>query len=731
MKSIYKTRFYYSVILLTALSLTAAGNSAFSQEQIRGTRILRTESQQGAASDPVLTFDRGIQSYQLLDFESAEQCFSSVCKEHPNSQIFPQASLFWGRTLIKLNREREAMELWDSLYMKKQYLGNRYDLFKLYQQFGVLDQKLERFKKAAAENPSDYQSQSDLVEFLVYLNRIDESVAQYKAMLKANPANFQLNKSIGDLLSRFRRFSEAIKYYEELLNRDPLNEVYLDALANAWFQAGNTRKAMSYWSKIIENTTEWNRYNFLANIYQNHGMVTEAVEIYSACQKKTGNPTLFYTELAELYEIAGDYPNLMSMYFKIIDGSPGLSPAIENRIAETIKRNEDSRVPLCDFVQKTMDEIQKNDEKIRIASLIFLGSRKFENALELYFRQSELSGNPSAVEEFAETLILLGETDLAQKCLLKIAEKYKGTETEYRARFKMATLLMSSGKYKQAYDTFQTVISNNKFSSLYSESLFRMATINLDCYKKIREAILQLKELAGSANPNTENAIYCLTRAYIYSADFQEAEKSIAVVEKFQGGDFPQKAKALSAYVLLYRGTYEAALDVFHELVADNPSVESAHEYLSRMALIRENGDSPETLKKYFNAERLFLAGDFTSAETLISSITSGETSIAKSSALLAANIKFYMGQYDKFIEKSTAIIKTWPESNAAAEARFALGKYYCDIVGDRNLAISQFGEILKKHPQSLLLNKAREYIKKLDGGVNVPKKRETFFNFI
>lgn len=735
-KNMTRRKYHVYIIFLLAffaatLAAGAGGESAAQEKPGDAPRMTVNVRRPGGAdgADPVMTFEKGVHFSQLQDYESAEQCFAAVCREHPNSQIFPQASLYWGRTLIMLKREKEALALWDDLFARKQYYGNRYDLFRLYQQFGLLEQKLEAFRKNAAANAADYQAQSDYVELLVFMNRADEAVTQYQAMLRANPANYHINKSIGDLLSRFRRHREAVVYYEELLRRDPANEIYLDAAANAWFQAGETAKAKALWSKIIENTTEWNRYNFLANIYQNHGMVTEAVEIYAQCQAKSNNPTLFFAELAELYEIGGDFGKMMSMYFRIIDGTPELSPAIENRVAETVKRNEDSRGPLCEIVERSAGEIVRSNEKMRIATLILLGSKKFAGALEMCFRQAEAAGSPAVAEEFADTLFLLGEKDLALKCLSRIMEKYSGTETEYRARYRAGVFLAEKGDYGKAMDAFRAVSKNAGFSGLYFDSLYNMALITLDRLKKPKEAIPQLRELARAGNQFSEKATYDLARACLYTGDFGEAGKMAEKVEKLPG-DFPQKAKALAAYSLLYEGTYEAAMEAFHDLVADNPSIESAHEYLGVMAIIRENAGANEALKKYFDSYRSYLGGEFATAETLVAGIETGESTLAARAALLDARIKLQTGRSGDFAKKGREIIAARPGSDIAAEALFELGNYYSDIAGDKRSAVECFDEILKKYPNCLLTNKARERLKKLDGGANVEKKRRTFFAF-
>ncbi|HNY12483.1 MAG TPA: tetratricopeptide repeat protein, partial [Candidatus Wallbacteria bacterium] len=307
--------------------------------------------------DPLALFDQANRAMRGGDYENAAGLLITICKSHPDSQIAPQATYYLGRVLLKLGRDAEALEVWDSYASKNQFIGNKAELFRLYQQFNIIDKKLADFKAKVEKSPGNYNARMEYIDFLIYVNRPDEAVAQYKELMAKNNGDYYLNKNIADLYVRFQRYSDAITYYEKLVERDPLNEIFLEGLGNCHYQLGNKKKAGECWNRMIENTMEWSKYNFLAGVYQSHNMFREAIDVYLKCQKMSQSPSLYFVELAELYEISGDFESLLKLYFAVAANSPSSVAVIESRLAETIKRNNEAPAPLCALVTEKLASV--------------------------------------------------------------------------------------------------------------------------------------------------------------------------------------------------------------------------------------------------------------------------------------------------------------------------------------------------------------------------------------
>lgn len=685
-----------------------------------------------AQSDELFAlYDRAMRCYELADYQNAEIYFSRVIKLSPESTYGTQSAFYLGRALIKLNREKEALAVWQAYYDKNMFIGGRAELFKLYDQFGLLEKKLDEFADKIKKAPDAFQHRHEYIEFLIYLNRVDEALAQYNYIISVRPRDFHLLKNAGDLLVRFKRYKEALYYYEKLMKMQPDNEVYLEAAGNAYFQLGDLKKAREYWFKIIESSLELHKYNTLANILQAHNMTDDAISVYLACRKVSGNPAIFFAELAELYEVKDDYKSLAQHYFGLIDRAPHMFTAVEQRLAETLKRNEDARVPLCEIINGELKKsVIADPQKLRLASIIFLMSSKYENALETNLLLSKMTSNPVILEDYARTLDSLELFDLSLSALDTIARAYQGGASEYNARFMKARFLAARGRYEEALRLFGEVRDDRRFSELYGESLYNTALIYFEGVNDRARALEIFDTLEVNASNYYYECLYFKGAQALYTKNLETADDMLNKVFALKDHRRSASAGALLAYKLVYQGTYEAAIDALRDILARYPSYEGAAEIFNDIKIIRAaQNDAAEDLAQYFNAAREFAAAHFATAEVMLDALSKKEGPLKQDAARLAYAAKLKLKKYDEFKKAVESYICAAKDDQSRAEAIYELARYYRErepaLTGE---AESRLETILKKYPGALLSNKSRKMLSAIKGDDKIEKKNRTSF---
>jgi len=692
----------------------------------------------GAADkDPMALFDRANRAMREGDNENAAGLFMTICRNHPDSQIAPQASYYLGRTLLKLGRDAEALEVWDSYASKNQFIGNRAELFRLYVQFNLADKKLADLRAKAEKNPANYNSRMEYIEFLIFINRPDDAVAQYKELIAKSGGDYYLNKNIADLYVRFQRYSDAVTYYEKLVQRDPFNEIYLEGLGNCHYQLGDRKKAAEYWSRIIENTSEWNRYNFLAGIYQSHNMYGEAIAVYLKCQKLSSSPSLYFVELAELYEISGDFEGLLKLYFTVAGHSPSSLSIIESRLAETIKRNDEAPEPLCSLVaEKLKNDIGRDATRMKIAVTILASCKKFEKAYEITSKISEITNSPVELEEMADNLSALGANDLALKCFARIAELFPNTESECRAGLKSAVIFKNMKKYDEAVKRFAAVRDDKNFTQYYNEANFQIARIYFDELAETEKAALIFDELAGVPEWK-DRGVYYKGVHRMYRGEFEKAREMFESI-KSSKGRLEKDAEIMLGYLDIYSGTTEAGIIRLSDAIRETPATAGAADVFNFILALRKSSGKPELLNNFVAADRYLKGGAISSAEVALESfftaakaLPTEEVKIMPDAALLKMKLFRKAKKMDKYKKTAEEIIDKWPASGVAPDAMYDLALFYADEEKNISIAKQYLEGILKIYPQSLLNKKAREKIAQISGGKDDTKKRVSFFGYI
>ncbi len=678
-------------------------------------------------------YDRAMKYYENADYHNAEIHFSKIVKATPDSTYGTQAAFYLGRSLIKLGRQKEALDLWQTFYDKNMFIGSRAELFKLYERFGLLDKKIEEFKSKIKKDPEALSLRHEYIELLIYMNKVDQAVMEYNYIISIKPREFYLLKNAGDLLVRFRRYKEALYYYEKLVTIQPDNELYLEAAGNVYYQLGDKEKARQYWFKIIADGAPPHKYSALANILQSHNMISDAISVYASCRKTFDNPSLFFSEIAELYEVSDDFNSLLTHYFELIDRMPVLFTAIEQRLAETLKRNQDAREPLCALISDSFKKnIADNPQKLRLASLIFLMSKKYKDALEINLMLAKLTSNPLILEEYARTLDALGLYELSLETLDFIAASYPAGAYKYNARFLKARFLKAQKRYDEALLIFDEIKNDKNFSELYNDSLFNKAQIYFDGLDNHQKAIEIFNGLETSSSNFYYDAIYYKGAHALYNRSFETAEALLEQIHKLK--DHPRSASALAliGYSKIYQGSYEAGLDSLRDLITGFPAFEDAGGvFLTMKTITAALKDNKDDLYNYFEAQREFKGAHFNTAEIFLAPLCLKDGPLKFDAMRLLYKTKLKQKKYDEYKKRTLDFINTAPEEQLRAEALFELASYYLEKEKKTSEAGKYLETILKKYPGALLSNKSKKMISAIKGDDKIDKKtRDSFFGY-
>ncbi|HYU15367.1 MAG TPA: tetratricopeptide repeat protein, partial [Candidatus Acidoferrum sp.] len=260
--------------------------------------------------------------------------------------------------IIEIHRRKQDLNVFLAELEKDWKPGTRgyfeWDvLARLYEEAGMQEKALDAYRKAVAAAPHELETQRRLIALYENSGREAEALAQYEAVIRVAPGEprFQLElaerlwrrgdekralallhqveerfggdagvqSALADLYTRWGKEDLALRSYERLTVIEPEELSHLVNLGDQHFQRGDKKRALAIWRRIIANKTAAG-YAKLGEVYAEHDMLAEALDMYARALKlKPKDPELYkgrasvFERQRRLPEAVGDWERALSL----------------------------------------------------------------------------------------------------------------------------------------------------------------------------------------------------------------------------------------------------------------------------------------------------------------------------------------------------------------------------------------------------------------------------------
>lgn len=230
----------------------------------------------------------------------------------------------------------------------------------------------------------------------------ERAIALYEGLYRSEPDNYVYFDGLRRGYTQLRAYDKAISLVEHRLNMQPTDIGLRASLGGLYYESGSEQKADSLWNHLIEtNPKNPGMYRIVASQMMDHRLFEQAVYIYRAGRTATHNENAFTDELASLYTLLQQYTDASSEFIKLLKTSPQQLPFIENRIASFTIRKEGLQAA-TDIVG---EEAKKEPENITLRKLfawVAMEGRDYQTALEQYHAIDRLAkSNGAELLDFA------------------------------------------------------------------------------------------------------------------------------------------------------------------------------------------------------------------------------------------------------------------------------------------------------------------------------------------
>jgi TolA-binding protein len=547
--------------------------------------------------------------------------------------------------------------------------------------------------------------------------------------LYASSPNDQNFQGVVRSLSGLQQYASLLPLVEERLKKFPTLELY-SLQAQLYWRTGKTSEADKSWETALSIATKNPfDYQYIATSQTSLRLSDKAITTLLYGRKQLDRPAIFADELSQLYAATGNYEKgiseVMSMF--AISKNLALAQGRLSALMSSAKGNE--------FVGSALENAASSGDYLtqKLYLWFLRESKNYNRALEIsekIDRTNSLQGRE--LLEFADITSRDNQYDISLKAYGKVIDRGKNSPNFLSAMYGYARTLdnrlqnattLSESDINEVIDRYRTIIAQFPNNQMSADCQYHIGLLAFERLNDFSLAEKELKRLIKDFKsfPIVAAGMVKLGELYIMQDRTTEAEKLFAqTVQEYSGSNLNQADKAafLLAELEYYRGAIDSAQEHYLSLAARTES-DASNDALERLTLIDQNKKSLDTLKSFAAAEFKERQHKDDEAIVLFEKVVekAPESDLAEQSLLRCAAIKFRRNQFQAAREYLTKLLTKYPDTIYGDNALLTVGNAY-SAEGNKVAAIQVLNDLLAKYPRSILLNEAREKIRKLRGDV-------------
>ncbi len=396
----------------------------------------------------------------------------------------------------------------------------------------------------------------------------------------------------------------------------------------------------------------------------------------------------------------------------------------------------DEVIKKCQELLTTYPNSRWVDDAVLLIGKSYYEQRNYDNAiltleaLREDFPESEL--NEEALEYIARSYVAKEEPEKAVAVLEPFLELYPGSDNTAIVLYLLGTSSLKVGNEEKAMGFLGRLTDEYPGSPHRLKAELEMADIFLE--KEAYEKSLSVYERLANSKLNEEDRIRCLMRlaeTYVKLERFEKAKETIDQIDQIEAYVLPLEDKAVEE--LLKAETYvgldslDKAINLYIGVGASYPkTMYSAEGYYQLGIIHQEKLDSLETAKTYFEkvtreyAKSPF-ADDAVKRSSNISQLMRLQSSLGGSSNEGEAFTQFSLAEVQLFqfnnfkqaLVHYEAVLDSFPESEVAPKAAYAIGYIYGILLGDTLRARESYEYLVGRFPDSQQAAYARQFLEK------------------
>lgn len=510
------------------------------------------------------------------------------------------------KLLNLISRVEEAEDLY-FLYEKSIFY---FELSKIYDSIGSIENALKYIEKANEEFKNDYTFELEKGLLLVKNEKLDEAINHYRYLIENREPDSIYNVRLASALSRNEKPLEAIEEYKKAIEIEPDRDMIYIYLSNVYADIGEVDKSLECKTKAIELNGDFDNYMdrgvLLHNMNKNEEAINDAkkaIEILG--DNKTGSSDAYtllgicnaalknYEEAEKYYIEAQKYLELPNCYFDTF---------VYQIILYTRINKYEEIISLINRYFEISPDIKNNWPwiNLKLASAYYkIGN--IREAEEIYSKLLHDKEDIAINMEYAVFLCMTGKRLEGLTHLLSLPQKEEITHNIGFYNYMLLGDFKEASNYykksrknlelKDLYDYFNTI---NEFEAMWYEIRSKNGKINEDLsvnkgifvniketkinafFKDIKNMVETYYKENGKYHEESKRYYSLLAESYFYLGEYDKAEKFANYCINALVPDYDENGDEYDAYYILgmireIKGDYKGAFK-YYSIIKENIS---------------------------------------------------------------------------------------------------------------------------------------------------------------
>jgi tetratricopeptide (TPR) repeat protein len=541
-------------------------------------------------------------------------------------------------------------------------------------------------------------------------------------------------------LVEMKEYGKAEKLIRKVQKNEPNSLKYMVDHGYVTYRSGNEEKAKKIYEDAIKKLTP-NQQQIVevANAFAVRGENEYAVKTYQLGRQLMNNSYPFGFELASVYERMGDFKNAMNEYLNLLEVNPSYLSSVQDRIQANLSydvNNEKNE----SFRKALLGRVQREPDKTYYSELLWwysIQQKDFDLALlQAKAIDRRLKENGDRLVQLAGLAVSNEKYDVAIDCYQYLVSKgpdfpnYKASRREL-ANTRYLKIISEPVPDLKQYEALEKEFNAEIALSgmvpeniLLARNLAHLKGFYLGKQEEAIELLNSILELPGVLPADRAKCKIELADILLFTNDVWEA--TLLHQQAYQDFKFDalgQEAKFKNARLSFYIGEFNWAKAQADVLKAATTKFIS-NDAIALSLLIGENFDPDSNtiaLGLYARAELLDYQNEKEKAIATLDSIPKlfGYHPILQYVVYKKADIRRKQGRYLEADSLFDQVEKNFPGELLSDEALMQRAVLNEKQLGNKEVAMKLYQELLDKYPASIFVPEARKQFRLLRGDHN------------
>jgi tetratricopeptide (TPR) repeat protein len=562
----------------------------------------------------------------------------------------------------------------------------------------------------------------------------DKAIQTFEKLNKADPSNERYFNNYFTCLKKMKKYELAEKLLNKKIKKNPEAFEYYFTKAELMTEQGNEKAANEALDEPYNNLNEKNLglAPTIANAYSNLKDYDRAMKTLERGREISGDPTAFYLELGQLYQIKRDVEKMTENYLNFIDAHPEQVQMVKNNL-QPLLENENDFTIITSYLYRRSQQYPDNAVYPDVLLWIFTNRKDFYNAMiQAKALDKRLNERGDRLLNLARAAAQEQEYTTAIEAYNYIIEKgdknvwYTTAQGEKLSTQKEQIVLMDYTKSKMdsLQNEFKQYINKYGINSQTASAVKQLAELQARYNNEVDSAIVWLKKVTDNNSIEKHIQAECkldLGDYYLIQDNIWDSYIYYAQVDKmFKDDALGEMARFRNARLSYFNADFEWAQAQLTVLKASTSEL-IANDALDLSIFIQDNTglDTVLTAMQYFAQAEMFLfQNKINETNTTLDSINTlfPNHKLADDIFYMNAKIARKQRKYDEAVQALEKIVKYYDDGILADDALYQLADIYEHKLNDLVNAKRCYEKIILDKSDSVYSVESRKRFIKLRG---------------